>query len=75
MGFDWNAFEDLSSLLESLRSHKERCLAAQMCPECGASIDTGVGTGRLADGIFCSLRCYADFRAVESRYINPPNRN
>jgi hypothetical protein len=75
MGFDWNAFEDLTSLFEDLRLHKERCLEARICPECGKDVGNGIGTGRLADGIFCSLDCHVNFRVVEARYFTPPGRN
>ena len=75
MGFDWYGFADLSSLLEGLRAHKERCLEGHICPQCGQDVGAGIGTGRLSDGIFCSLSCYANFRAVEHRFFNPPSRN
>ena len=75
MTFDWHAYQDLSSLLENLRAYKESCLENNICPKCGNDVGIGIGTGRLADGIFCSLKCYASFREVESRFINPPSRN
>ena len=33
-----------------------------VCPACGSTVDTsGYGTGRVADGNFCSLACVADY--------------
>ncbi len=75
MPFDWDAFEDLTSLREQLRLHKEACFRARICPECGNHVGQGIGTGSLSDGIFCSLNCHANFRLVESRFITRPGRN
>jgi len=38
-----------------------------ICPWCGNNIPEGtrVGTGRKSEGGFCSLRCYADYYALE----------
>lgn len=75
MPFDWDAFDDLTLLREQLRLHKEACLRARTCPECGSDVGSGIGTGRLADGIFCSLDCHVNFRLVEGRYFTPPSHN
>lgn len=75
MPFDWDAFEDLTSLREHLRLHKEVCLQTRTCPECGNDVGNGIGTGRLADGIFCSLDCHVNFRLIEALYFTPPSRN
>lgn len=33
-----------------------------VCPACGKKLDgPGYGTGRIADGDFCSLNCVADY--------------
>lgn len=49
-------------------SSKEERIAsaadADRCPECGAPLgDSRVGSGRIADGIFCSLACLSTFHA------------
>ena len=75
MGFDWDAFRNLSSLLENLQLYKETCLKDSICPECGQDVIGGFGTGRLADGKFCSISCFANFRKVEGRFLKPPSRN
>jgi hypothetical protein len=31
------------------------------CPQCGKSLTDRVGSGRLSDGVFCSLNCMALF--------------
>lgn len=38
-----------------------------LCPFCGNAIPEGtrVGSGRKSEGGFCSLRCYADYYALE----------
>ncbi len=38
-----------------------------VCPFCGNFIPEGtrVGSGRKSEGGFCSLRCYADYYALE----------
>lgn len=37
-----------------------------VCPRCGKELDgPGYGSGRLADGVFCSLSCFADFRELD----------
>lgn len=34
-----------------------------VCPHCESRVEpgTGVGSGRRADGLFCSLKCFAEF--------------
>jgi hypothetical protein len=33
-----------------------------VCPQCGVALDNNrVGSGRLADGVFCSLGCMTTF--------------
>lgn len=38
-----------------------------VCPMCGKVIPEGtrVGSGRKSEGGFCSLKCYADYYALE----------
>lgn len=37
-----------------------------VCPKCGREIEgPGYGSGRLSDGLFCSLSCYAEFRELD----------
>jgi hypothetical protein len=49
-----------------------------LCPNCWSSIEPGggVGSGRLADGIFCGLDCQAafhkDYYRERARASNPP---
>ena len=32
------------------------------CPVCGQTLTKpGYGSGKIADGLFCSLRCFSDF--------------
>jgi hypothetical protein len=40
------------------------------CPTCGEAIPSsgGVGSGRLSDGIYCSLTCFA---LKDNRYVPP----
>jgi hypothetical protein len=43
-----------------------------VCPNCLAPIPKrggGYGSGRLADGLFCSLKCFGDFWYAESRRL------
>lgn len=44
-----------------------RCWDAGICPYCGNIIPVGarVGTGRIRDGGFCSLDCFARYRQLE----------
>ena len=38
------------------------CRLAGVCPVCGQPVEGGgYGTGRIADGLFCSLNCLADY--------------
>jgi hypothetical protein len=41
--------------------------AKNICPWCGNSIPEGkrVGSGRKADGGFCSVACYANYHSLE----------
>ena len=68
MGFDWQAYPDLPSLLKHLQAHKETCLRNRACPECGNYVTMGIGTGRLADGIFaiCAATHDSKILRVES---------
>lgn len=38
-----------------------------ICPNCGKNIAEGtrVGSGKKSEGGFCSLDCYAEYRAVD----------
>lgn len=42
-----------------------------ICPYCGRTIPEGtrVGSGRKAEGEFCSLDCYAQFYALDLRSL------
>lgn len=44
-----------------------KCWEQNICPNCGETIPEGtrVGSGRKADGGFCSLRCYAEFHEAD----------
>ena len=51
---------------DELRAGKREVAATArrlgVCPACGRTLDgPGYGTGRIADGNFCSLGCVADF--------------
>lgn len=47
---------------ELAAEHIQAAYRAGVCPTCGSAItDGGYGTGRLADGKFCSLDCFARF--------------
>jgi hypothetical protein len=41
--------------------------AQNVCPFCGSPIPEGsrIGSGRKSEGGFCSLRCYAEYYALE----------
>jgi hypothetical protein len=43
------------------RAALEVCRERGLCPNCGADVATGWGSGSLADGIFCSFDCFAKF--------------
>lgn len=40
------------------------CYALGVCPVCGKQLDAKnrYGSGRIAEGVCCSLECYANFR-------------
>lgn len=67
-----------------MKQDKERRIAAarqdETCPECGKPLPSGgerVGSGALADGVFCSLDCQAafheDYYRERARASNPPH--
>jgi len=41
------------------------CLEKSICPACQKSLASGVGSGQLKDGVFCSLDCYARWKQGE----------
>ncbi|MEZ4671471.1 MAG: hypothetical protein R3E39_26505 [Anaerolineae bacterium] len=40
--------------------------ALQICPQCGKSLEEKFkyGTGRLIDGVFCSLDCFSEYHKL-----------
>jgi hypothetical protein len=50
---------ELDLRAENIRSAAE----SGTCPNCGRVVEpgSGLGSGRIADGIFCSLDCFASF--------------
>lgn len=59
---DLSGFEDLESFEERISSHIEECRLQGVCPSCGGPCSPGFGTGRMSDGVFCSLECFRSFR-------------
>jgi hypothetical protein len=59
----------------------ERARAQGVCPACGRTlppVPEPVGTGRLADGLFCGLDCLASFHDdyfEERRELGTPTDN
>jgi hypothetical protein len=45
------------------KDYLKECLDKQVCPRCGKSIQegTGIGSGKIAEGLFCSLGCYGEY--------------
>jgi ribosomal protein L37AE/L43A len=43
------------------RQRIEDARRRDVCPECEKPLTDRVGTGALADGVFCSLECQAKF--------------
>ena len=43
------------------------CAEQKLCPSCGQEYDVGrgYGSGRLDDGLFCSLDCFAKFHYAQ----------
>lgn len=41
------------------------CARRGVCPACGKPTVTKIGTGRVEDGVFCSLDCNAKWRGAE----------
>jgi hypothetical protein len=52
---------------ESQSARIEWSVSKRRCAFCGADLRNAriVGTGSFADGLFCSLDCYANFRAKD----------
>ena len=63
-------FEDLEALRNGLSSYLESCRLQGVCPMCTEPCSRGIGTGRLGDGIFCSLECFHAFRAKYDYLLN-----
>jgi hypothetical protein len=60
----------------SIRDAAER----NVCPRCGKPLEREerIGSGRVADGVFCSLGCYAEFHSehlLERQQLGTPNPN
>ena len=75
LAFDWTEFKDVVSLNEALKRHVAECYETNTCPECSNSFEQGLGSGKITDGLFCSLSCFAEFRQKKTRIFNPPSRN
>jgi hypothetical protein len=41
-----------------------RCRANGICPACHNGLAQRIGSGKLDDGIFCSLACYAKWHSA-----------
>lgn len=46
---------------EARRLYLAHCLESNICPTCGAATigRSRYGTGALADGIYCSMKCFS----------------
>ncbi len=51
-------------MVETEKEYIQRCLETNKCPVCQQPIDKKVGSGRLDDGVFCSLNCYTEWNKV-----------
>jgi hypothetical protein len=64
---------------ETEHGYLARCRADRVCPNCHNSIPEGgaTGSGSHADGLFCSLDCYAEYHgpsiARRRRHKAQPN--
>ena len=65
---DFSEYEDMSIAQEMLSSYLEKCRLEKRCPTCTIAYTAGMGTGRLSDGTFCSLQCFAEFKAKNSLF-------
>lgn len=55
-------FEEVRRAEEERTGLLTSALRGGYCPKCGKILtEPGYGTGRLADGLFCSFRCFSDF--------------
>jgi hypothetical protein len=58
---------------EDLEAERRRAIeegrSTGTCPACGTTLEpgSGVGSGSLKDGLFCSISCYATFNAETLR--------
>ena len=54
-------------MAESEQDYLLELWAKNICPNCGKDIPEGkrVGSGKKADGGFCSLTCYAEYYRAE----------
>jgi hypothetical protein len=63
------------------RERIQRGLETNSCPGCGRTFTGGpvYGTGAVADGRFCGLRCFSDFHgetlAERARMLGDRNRD
>src|SRR5260370_33672154 len=46
-------------MAEAEKGYLRECLDKKICPKCGKSIQggAGIGSGKIAEGLFCSLDC------------------
>ena len=50
-------------MAESEKDYLKGCLDKKVCPKCGKSIQEGrgVGSGKIAEGLFCGLDCFGEY--------------
>jgi hypothetical protein len=48
-------------MAENEEDYLRQCLDKNICPVCQQSITKKVGSGQFKDGVFCSLKCYAEW--------------
>ena len=54
-----------SSVDAARRAALETCRERGLCPNCGATVSKGWGSGSLQAGLFCSFDCFAAFSGPE----------
>jgi hypothetical protein len=54
-------------MAETEQAYLRRCYEEGICPLCGKSVEAGdpVGSGKIDEGRFCSLGCYAKYKQRE----------
>lgn len=48
-------------MAEGEEGYLRECEAKGVCPTCQAPLSSRIGSGRVADGVFCSLTCFAQW--------------